>query len=163
MVRPMVHSTKHYAQLTFSTAATGATAIFSPVISVTRTAANASIEVAEGSTVKAIYMELWVIADAVDQFFTIILAKLPGGVGNIIQADMVDLFAYDNKKNIFYSSQGLTPQESSSNPIPVYRGWLKIPKSKQRFGLGDRIQLAVASRGTDNTHFCGLFIYKEYS
>ena len=163
MVRAMVHSVKHYAQVTFSTAGTGATAVFTPITAVASASANTNTEVVEGARIKAIYMEMWLVADAVDNFFTAIVAKLPGGVGNITNADLVSLFDYDNKKNVFYTTQGLAPQESASNPIPIYKGWIKIPKGKQRFGLGDRLQFGIASRGADNIHFCGFFLYKEYT
>ncbi len=163
MVRAMVHSKKHVVQLTFSTATGGATTIFTAFRAVERTVANASTEVMEGSTVKAVYVELWAVATAVDQFHTIILSKLPGGVGNITNANMAALDSYNNKKNVFYTSQGLTPQESTQGPLAVLRGWIKIPKTKQRFGLGDALQLAVASRGASDINFCGLFVFKEYS
>ncbi len=163
MVRPMVHSVKHYAQVTLSTATTAATAVFTVIDSVTSTAANTSVEVKEGSTIKAVYMEIWQQGSVSDQFFTCVLAKLPGGVGNVLQADLVNLFAYDNKKNILYTSQGLAANDGTTGPLPIYKGWIKIPKSKQRFGLGDRLQFALSSRGSADVDFCGIFIYKEYS
>ncbi len=163
MVRAMVHSTKHYAQLTFTPVGAAATVVFTPAQSVERSLANSALEVTEGSTIKAIYCEIWIVQTAVDGFYTAVLAKLPGGVGNVLQADMVDLFSYDNKKNVLFTSQGLTPQESTQGPLNIYRGWIKIPKSKQRFGLGDRLQWAVSNRGTDTANMCGIFIYKEYS
>jgi len=43
------------------------------------------------------------------------------------------------------------------------RGWYKIPKTKQRFGLGDRLVLQIASQGTDALDFCGFATYKEYT
>jgi len=163
MVRAMVHSTKHYAQMTFTPVTAASTVVFTVADAVNRVSANTSVEVAEGSTIKAVYCEVWAVHSAVDGFFTAAIAKLPGGVGNILQADLVDLFAYDNKKNILFTSQGLSPQESTQGPLPIYRGWIKIPKSKQRFGLGDRFQFALSNRGTDTTNMCGIFIYKEYS
>ncbi len=159
----MVHSKKHVVQLTFSSAGTGATTIFTAFRAVERTVANASTETIEGNSIKAVWVELWVVADAVDQFHTVIFAKLPGGVGNITNADMVALDSYDNKKNVLFTEQGLSPQESTQGPLKVYQGWLPIPKGKQRFGLGDAFQIAVASRGSGSINFCGLFVFKEYS
>ncbi len=163
MVRPMVHSTKHYVQTTLSTVTTGNTAFVNYATAVTRTVANLGNEVAEGSTIKAIYWEMWVIGSVSNQFFTAIIAKIPGGGANIVQADMVDLFSYDNKKNILYTTQGLASNDGIAGPVAIYRGWIKIPKSKQRWGLGDKFQFAISSRGSDDIIFCGFATYKEYS
>ncbi len=163
MVRAMVHSTKHISQMTLTSATTGATAIFTPIRAVERTLANTGNEVQEGCTIKAVWVEMWQQGGTGDQFFTAIIAKLPGGVGNIIQADLVDLFSYDNKKNIFYTTQGLASNDGLGPPGMVFKGWIKIPKSKQRFGLGDALQFAFSSRGDGQVDMCGLFLYKEYT
>jgi len=163
MVRPQVHSTKHVIQVTLNTVLTGATVGVNLANAVNRQSANLAEEVEEGCTIKAVWLELWLLGSSNNQFFTMILAKLVGGQGNILNADMVDLFNYDNKKNILYTTQGLLPNDGIAQPINVYKGWIKIPKGKQRFGLGDRIQIAVASRGDASTFFCGLGLYKEYT
>jgi len=159
----MVHSIKHYVQITFNTATTGVTEVETLAESVTVTLANLATEVKEGSTIKAIYFEMWTIGSVNDQFYTACLAKLPGGVGNILQADLVNLHAYDNKKNVLFTTQGLASNDGIGNPVNIHRGWIKIPKSKQRFGLGDRLQFAISSRGTADIDFCGFALYKEYS
>ena len=163
MVRPMVHSTKHIVQITLSTATTGATSVNTLVSAVARQDADSAIEVEEGSTVKALYLELWVIGSANDQFFTAIVAKLIGGQGNISQTDLTNLFSYDNKKNVLYTTQGLAPNDGVGQPINIYKGWIKVPKSKQRFGLGDKIQFGISSRGDATITYCGFALYKEYT
>ncbi len=163
MVRAMVHSTKHYFQQTLTSVGTASTVVVTPISAVAVSSKNLNFEVEEGSTVKAIYMEMWLLGQTNNQFFTAIVAKLPGGVGNIVQADMVDLFGFDNKKNILYTTQGLAPNDGVGQPINIFRGWIKIPKGKQRFGFGDRIQFAISSRGDGTIDFCGFFVYKEYT
>ncbi len=163
MVRAQVHSTKHYNQITLTTVATGTTVGVNLANAVNRTVANIAEEVVEGCTIKAFYFELWTIGSVSDQFYTLIIGKIPGGVPNYVNADLVDLFNYANKKNIFYTMQGLASNDGIGNPVVAYKGWIKIPKGKQRFGLGDRIQFAVASRGSATITICGLGIYKEYT
>ncbi len=163
MVRPMVHSTKHYVQMTLTTVGTGATVAISIVDSVAVALVNQPFEVTEGNTVKAVYAEIWVIGSVSNQFFTACVAKLPGGVGNLVNANLVNLHDYENKKNILYTTQGLASNDGIAGPVAIYRGWIKIPKSKQRFGLGDQLQFALASRGSDDMIMCGFFTYKEYS
>ncbi len=152
---------KHFFQKTLTNVTTATTNVSTFVWSVDTTSANASFEVAEGATVSAFYAEIWIIGQTADQFFTAVIAKLPGGVGNVLQADIVDLFAYDNKKNILYTTQGLAPNDGVGQPIPLLRQWFKVPKSKQRFGLGDKLQFAFSSRGTGTIDICGFFMYKE--
>ncbi len=162
-MRPMIHSTKHYHQMTLTTVTTGAEvdSIIAEAVQVVDK--NALNEVEEGASVKAVYVELWVIGSVSNQFFTIILHKIPGGGGLATIADMAALGGFDNKKNIFYTTQGLASNDGIAAPMPVIRQWFKIPRGKQRMGLGDRIALQVASRGSDNIIFCGFATYKEYT
>ncbi len=163
MVRPMVHSIKHYVQITLSTVLTLARNSEILITSVGRQDANVGTEVTEGSTIKAVWLELWAEGTTLDQFYTFMIVKLPGGLGNPTFAEMTDLYTWDNKKNILYTSQALASNDGIANPIPLYKGWIKIPKSKQRFGLGDTLSFLLASRGTDEIKYCGFATYKEYS
>ncbi len=106
---------------------------------------------------------MWTIGSVSDQFFTAVFAKLPSGTANISNADITNLFGYDNKKNIFYTTQGLASNDGIAGPHLLYKGWIKIPRSKQRFGLGDKLQFALASRGSGTITWCGLALYKEYT
>jgi len=160
-LRPRVKTKKHFFQKTLTPVTTASTDVSSFLVAVETTTANASFEVAEGAIVTAFYGEIWQIGRISQQFYTSVIVKLPGGVGNVLQADLVDLFAYDNKKNILHTSQGLASNDGIAPPIPIFKQWFKIPKSKQRFGLGDRLQFAISSRGTDDIDICGFFMYKE--
>ncbi len=163
MVRPVVHSTKHYVQLTLTSVTTGVRVNTTIATAVQSTVANLGSEIEEGALVKAVYIELWAIGSTADQFFTIVLDKATGGATLITFTQMTDLFTYPNKKNIFYVTQGLASNDGIAAPIPLMRGWYKIPKSKQRFGLGDTLNLAVASRGSATVDICGFMTYKEYT
>ena len=163
MVRPMVHSKKHYAQITLSTATTGTRNNETLVTAVESTVANTANEVREGSTIKAVWFEMWAIGTTADQFYTAIVVKLPSGLGNPSFTNMTNLFAYENKKNILYTTQGLTGNDGISIPLPIYKDWIKIPKSKQRFGLGDKLMFVIASRGDATLTYCGIAVYKEYT
>ncbi len=160
-MRPRVKTKKHFFQVTLSTASTGTTNVETFLSTVETTLANAAVEAAEGSIVTAFYAEIWAIGGSADQFFTSVIAKLPGGVGNITNADLSDLYSYDNKKNILYTTQGLASNDGTSIPLPLVKQWFKVPKSKQRFGLGDKLQFAIASRGSDKITYCGFFMWKE--
>ncbi len=157
-----IHSEKHYRQITLSSATTLARNIEDLVTAVAG-ASTTPITVQEGALVKAIFVELWAIGSVSQQFFTVILVKLEGGFATPSFTNMTNLHDYQNKKNILYTTQGLASNDGIAAPIPLMRGWIKIPKGKQRMGLGDKITLVVASRGTADIDYCGFATYKEYT
>jgi len=116
--------------------------------------------------VKACYVEFWVSQDSASVVgsYTVVLVKIPQGGTAVTTAEMAALHDYDNKKNILFTAQGLlTPNDGGQ--VPVVRGWYKIPKGKQRFGLGDALKLVIRNNNTTaiDINFCGLAIYKEYT
>ncbi len=149
--------------MSLSTVTTGALTSTELISGVDTAAKSGVTHVEEGATVKAIYIELWVIGSVSNQFFTITLAKYPSNTNVQTVAEQAALGDWDNKRNIFYTTQGLASNDGIAAPIPVIRQWFKIPKGKARMGLGDKVRLVVASRGSDDIIFCGFATYKEYT
>ncbi len=162
-MRAPIHSDKHYFQISLSTATTGATNEEILVQAVEGSVAAAVNQVVEGAIVKAVYLEIWAIGTTADQFFTAIVVKLPGGALAPVTANMAALGTYTNKKNILYTTQGLASNDGIAMPLPLFKGWIKIPKGKQRFGLGDELAFFIASRGSATITYCGFATYKEYT
>ncbi len=157
-----IHSQKHYHQITLSTATTGAeTATI--LLEAKGSPTSGLDEVKEGAIVKAVYIELWLIGSVSDQFFTLIFSKIPSGLALATYAEMAALGTYENKKNVLFTSQGLASNDGIGNPVAVMRGWFKIPRGKQRMGLGDKLAINVASRGSGTITYCGFATYKEYT
>ena len=146
-----------------STVTTGTRALEDIILAVEGTVANAVDEVIEGAVVKAVFFELWLIGSVSDQHAIVTITKEQAGTVGPGFTNMVGLGAYLNKKNVLFTHQGLAGNDGISLPIPVLRGWIKIPKSKQRFGLGDRLVLAIASQGDASIFYCGFATYKEYT
>ncbi len=163
-MRPVITARKHYVANTLLTITSAATREVFVVNAVVAPATGTSADTVEGSVIKAVFIEDWLVTDkdATDstQFIYIIL-KLPSGLDAPGIGDMLNLGAYDNKKNILFMSQGALVQ-SGGQAIPVHRGWIKIPKGKQRFGLGDRLAVVISSIG-QSIQNCGFKTYKEYS
>jgi len=159
MVRPMVHSRKHYVQNSLSTVtAAGVDHIGFAVAVETPTAVN---HVQEGSSVKAIYIEQWIRAgDTVGSSGQMIIYKKSSDASNPSTTEMAALGDWDNKKNIFYTTMGLF-NDQDADAIALFKGWIKIPKSKQRMGLGDTINMSIFAPTID-CHLCGFATYKEY-
>ncbi len=134
------------------------------VESVAVAAKNAPKEVEEGSTVKAIYFEHWLKAGEASNLGSFVAAiyKVPGGGATFTFAQMAALNDVANKKNILYTTQGLMNINSGS-ATNFIKGWVKIPKSKQRFGLGDLLVLTISAAATIDLDHCGFATYKEYT
>ena len=161
MVRPMVHSTKHYVQYSIGTTVVGTNTDENFASAVEVANKNQVLEVEEGSSVKAVYCEIWLRSAATSaSSFVFILCKRPGGVADPSDANMAALGDWNNKKNILFTSQGLV-NDVDSTALSVYRGWIKIPRSKQRMGLGDKLSWHLRAVG-QSINFCGFVTYKEY-
>ncbi len=163
MVRAMVHSTKHYAQMPITVVATGVRDQNTLALAVEGTLANLATEVVEGSSIKAVYVEMWLQNQGDLGEFIATLSKNQENQSGPTFAQMADLTAYTNKKNILWTSQGLTSNDGVSGPVNIIHQWIKIPKSKQRFGLGDALTFNIANVSSNNLNRCGFSTYKEYS
>ncbi len=160
MVKPMVHSEKHIINITPSTLA--ATSISNLTVAfATADPGSSTTEVREGSTIKAVYVEMWFLSnDSSRGSLVAFFEKLPSLATAITYGQSVALNTWTNKKNIFYTTQGLT-SATGGTPIPFLRFWIKIPKSKQRMGLGDKLLLNISSI-VGTLAYCGQFTFKEY-
>ncbi len=165
MVRAVVHSRKHISQLSQSNVAQNAilNTEFLRSIEATPTTPN---QVREGANVKAVWVEVWLSNDSASALgsFTAGLYKAPGTAVAMTAANAAALHDYENKKNIYYVTQGLAPPTDGALML-LFKGWIKIPKSKQRMGLGDRLLFFVRNNNITaiDVQVCGLFLYKEYT
>ena len=133
MVRPMVHSTKHYVQQSIGTSVPGTPTVTAVADAVGVTNKDAVNEVEQGSSIKAVFFEMWLRSAATAAAsFDFAIIKHGGGQGSPTVAELAALGNFDNKKNVLFFSQGLV-NDVDSTALSVIRGWIKIPKSKQRF------------------------------
>ncbi len=166
MVAP-INSIKHFVPRTNTGLASGAVSAEVLADAVAVAAAGTNIfDVKEGSVIKAVWLEYWVaetgVTDSNTQI-TAILEKVPNGLASVTAALIVNLMGYDNKKNVLHTFQGnVAAQIDGNGMVPYMRGWFKIPKGKQRFGLGDRLVMTTFSSG-NAAAICGMCIYKEYN
>ncbi len=163
MVRPQVHSTKHYVQFPFNDIAAGVVENNLAVISVDVLDKNLDSDIEEGNSVKAVYFEMWLQNASNDSEFILTISKNPVNTIGPTFLEMANLNNFVNKKNVLYTTQGLAQNDGVSGPVPVLRGWIKIPKSKQRFGLGDTLSMSISNVSAGVLHRCGFCTYKEYS
>lgn len=162
-MRAPIVSRKHIFQHTQTNITSGAVSTQEEARAVATQDVNAPNEVIEGSVVKAIFIEYWLIGATNEGSFVLIVEKALGLQANPTITNMTTLDAYPNKKNVLFISQGLISSDAGGNPTPVLRQWIKIPKGKQRMGLGDRIRVSIAAIGAEDVTFCGFVVYKSYS
>lgn len=159
-MRPIITSNKHFVQQLSVPIASGSILSIVLVNAVAKGAARPNtFDVEEGATIKAVYLEYWADANTISKSAVWCVVKRPASVAGPTFANMNLLIGYPNKKNIFHSGQGLIP--SNGNQMVLFKGWVKIPKGKQRFGLADSLVMVVAPTGS-TINVCGLSIYKEY-
>ena len=157
-MQPVINTEKHYVQNSLFTVASGA------IVNVTLVNAAAvptgANQVREGAKISAVYLEYWLQTDDASAGTTIVtLEKISSGAGNMTAANSALLNDYANKKNVFYTHMGLTPN-NVTYPMAAVKGWFKIPKSKQRIGLGDKIKLNFHGQ-SNGISVCGFSIFKE--
>ncbi len=161
-MKPPIHSNKHYVQRSLSTVLAGAIDNEILAVAVDAPAAGNATQVATGCIIKAVYVELWVRTQDVSPGTVLVsVIKVPGAGGIPTFAQHIALHSYNNKKNVFYHTQGLI-NDQDADAIPFIRQWIKIPKSKQRFGLDDILTIAISAQALDNSS-CGFATYKEYT
>ncbi len=159
-MKAQINSIKHYVHVVATGIASGAATQFNIVSVVAKGAARATTaDVEEGAIVKAVYLEFWVKADNPNFTVAGVFVKMPSGAASPTFGNMANLGAYPNKKNVFEFHQGLAP--SGDQVMPLFRGWYKIPKGKQRFGLGDDLAVKFSFSGSAGD-VCGFSTFKEY-
>ncbi len=159
-MRPRVITTKHIVQQSLATATAGNRINIKLISAVAASDVNLASEIQEGSVISAIYLEYWIKTnDSSEGTAIAVVTKLSNGVANPSSGEMALLNDYQNKKNIFFTFMGLTNPNTGVG-TPMLHMWLKIPKGKQRFGLGDELVLTLLSQ-TGTLQLCGFTIFKE--
>ncbi len=163
-MQPPINSIKHYVGQPKFTLALGTSSSLELVDVVPAPVNTDREKCGEGSVIKAVHLEYWIIAEAASGSstqFVMTLEKSPSAVVDPAFSDMLNLGGYKNKKNILYTTQGIVVSDTVGQAVPIVRDWFKIPKGKQRFGQGDRLLVSFASVDTA-LNICGISTYKEY-
>ncbi len=164
MVAPII-SVKHYVHRTNVTVTSGTIHNEELVDAIVAPGVANAFSVTQGSLVKAVHLDYWVLnigASNTNTQWTAILEKVPAGQTAATAAQLANLGSYPNKKNVLHSFQGnIAAAVDGNGGIPFLQGWFKIPKGKQRMGLGDSLFISAVSTGT-SIRICGLCTYKEY-
>ncbi len=159
-----INTIKHFVARTNTEVVMGTAATLPVVTAVNAPATGSTDEVIQGAIIKAVFLEMWIVNNGSSGNSTqavMTLEKVTGTGVNPTFTNMLNLMAYTNKKNILQTFQGVIGPKDAVNPMSPLRGWFKIPKGKQRFGLNDRLIFTIATVAI-GLRTCGMFIYKEY-
>ncbi len=158
-----INSIKHYVPFENASLTDASARTMIVVAAVGQASVTNTQDVVEGSLVKAVFIEFWLKSNATagtETKFQYTLEKVPAGATPVTFAQSNTLMGYLNKKNILFFSQGVLG-DLTTQAIPVVRQWFKIPKGKQRFGLGDELVMTLTATGSTINN-CGFSTYKEY-
>ncbi len=159
-----INTIKHYVQHPNSQVSTGGVLNVNLVLGKVAPATATTADVIQGAVIKNVYIEFWLGGDdsiGVESQFVLTIEKKRESETDPTNASMLNLMSYANKKNIFYTTQGIIPAMLDGGmSIPAFRGWIKVPRGKQRFGLDDTLIISVAAVGA--LCVCGFATYKEY-
>ncbi len=159
-MRPVIHTEKHVVQNSLFAIASGAIAALTFIVGKQSPTATTAAHVREGSTISAIYIEMWVSSDDAGSGTVIAtLERRPSGLGAMSTTESASLDSYDNKKNVLHTFMGLVPN-NVDYPMAIIKGWFKIPKGKQRFGIEDSLVLNIFGQ-SNGVSACGFATYKE--
>ncbi len=164
-MRPPIHSKKHYVQLSQSQVSQSAVLVTTVLLSA-ETPSSTPTTIEEGAIVKAVYAEVWAsnASSSLIGSFTAGMYKSPGDGNAITAGEAAALHDWANKKNLLYTTQALVAP-TDGGLLLLYKGWIKIPKGKQRFGLNDKMQWFLRNNNATavDIETCGIFIFKEYT
>ncbi len=159
-MKPVINTEKHIVQVSLGTVASGAITnyVFATAVAVPTSALG---DIREGCIIKAIWLEMWISSDDAGQGTAIVtVEKVDGATATLMTtAESAALGSYDNKKNVLHTQMGLVPS-NVDYPMASLKGWFKIPKGKQRFGLGERLVVNIHGQ-SNGLNVCGTGIYKE--
>lgn len=161
-MKPVIQSTKHIVQRPLLLIGEQTTSN----ISIARIALSptSAPDVVVGSLIKAVFFEYWLLGESSQPCTaTWSVEKLQNDATPMTQAQGQILEDYPNKNHLLKIGQGIIG-DSNSNPIPIIREWVKIPKGMQRMAIGDTIEFNISCIGeADNgLEICGFALFKSY-
>ncbi len=124
----------------------------------------ATNEVPVGSTVNSIYLRVEALhaAGAGRPNFYIYVMKNPGANLSLPQANSVG--GSDEKRFIIHQEMVMLSGDAGNGlPRTIFAGVIRIPRGYKRFGIKDKLQLALRGGTSSMTYdFCVQCIYKNF-
>ncbi len=154
-----INSLKHVIDVQGGLVAAAQTVV--PLADATENAVSTvAIQVDQGSEVSSIFLNVQVAATGTAALANVYMALMKNP-GNNIPAPQANLIGVsDNRKHILHQEMIMTEKNTTAIPRTLFKGVIKIPRSKKRMGIDDQIVLLLFAPGV-NFDFCIQCIYKE--
>ncbi len=112
------------------------------------------------SSVNAIFLNVQVAATSTAALANVYMyvAKNPGNAITMPQANVVG--KSNDRKHVLHQEMIMTEKNTTAIPRTLFKGVIRIPRGKQRFGIEDRLSIFLLSPGT-TYDYCIQCIYKE--
>jgi len=122
-----------------------------------------------GAVMKWIFLNVQIIqkvaAGGVDNIYLAVYKNVGNNTALLANGDAIG--ASDRKRFVIHQEMVMTGNvltAAAAVPKTLFKGVLRIPKSLQRFGLEDRLQVIISHRtgeASQQSNFCLQCIYKE--
>ncbi len=157
MYKRPVNSVKNILDGTFLGVAAGVITT-ADVITNVNTYAGGAIEVPTGAVIRGIYLFVQIQPQAVASQVDMYVGKFPpGSVLPVPGATGGNV----NRRFILHEEKGIPGAANNGSPPHTFRGYVKLPRGRQRIGETDRIVVRISSATAYDA--CVKSIYKWYS
>ncbi len=117
-------------------------------------------EIENTSSINAVFLNVQVAATSTAALANVYMyvAKNPGN--NLTMPNANAVGKSDNRRHVLHQEMIMTEKNTTAIPRTLFKGVIKIPRGKQRFGVDDRLSIFLLSPGT-TYDYCIQCIYKE--
>ncbi len=158
-LRP-VHRIKHVVDIQGGSAL-GVNTVNQLIDSIDAPTLGATRSVETGCTVNGIYLKVEcyaTTAGALSNAYMIVFKSPGGNIANIVPNAVG---GDDDKRYVIHQEMVMLNKQINGNPRTLFAGVIAIPRGFRRFGINDRLNIAILSPGV-NIDFCIQCIFKEF-
>ncbi len=120
--------------------------------------AGGAIEVPVGAVVRGVYLFFQIQPQTLKVAIEAYVAKVPPGLTLPVPGATG---GDSGRRFILHEEKGIPGPSNNGSPPSTFRGYVKLPRGRQRVGESDRLVLRVSSAGAYD--MCAKAIYKWYS
>ncbi len=117
-------------------------------------------EISNTSNVTHVFLNVQVAATGTAALANVYMFVAKNPAGDLVFPDANAVGKSDLRKHVLHQEMIMTEKNTTAIPRTLFKGVIKIPRGKQRFGLGDKLIVALLAPGV-NFDYCVQCIYKE--
>ncbi len=114
------------------------------------------------STVNAIFLNVQVSTTSTAALANVYMYVMKNPGANLANPQANSVGQSDEKRFVIHQEMIMLERATLGIPRTLFKGVIKIPRGYKRFGIKDRLQIALLSPGV-NMDYCHQVIYKEFN